>query len=54
MILGDALPLSIASKVLSKDNSKKSPQKMEVMWNLLIAVAYDNIGIFLHTGFYVP
>jgi hypothetical protein len=31
---------------------KKSPQKMGVTWNLLIAVAYNNIGIFLHMGFY--
>jgi hypothetical protein len=30
------------------------PQKMGVTWNLLIAVAYDNIGIFLRTGLFVP
>ncbi len=30
---------------------KKSLQIMGVTWNLLIAVAYNNIGIFLRMGF---
>jgi hypothetical protein len=33
---------------------QKIPSKMGVMWNLLITVAYDNIVMFLHTGFFVP
>ncbi len=45
---------SFAATAKSKPRfCEKSPRKMGVTWNLLIAVTYDNIGIFLHTGFFV-
>ncbi len=45
---------SAAAAKLKLRFREKSPQKMGVTWNLLIAVDYDNIGIFLRTEFFVP
>jgi hypothetical protein len=38
---------SAAATKLNLRFCKKSPQKIGVTWNLLIAVAYNNIGINL-------